>query len=108
MLRQLGSEQMTERCGHCSRRLDATPVFQFQLRGEPRLRCWKCALAYRPMLQRSAIIAGVVGTLLLAINHGDAVLNSQWAPALAWKAPLTYVVPFIVASCGALLNSRIR
>ena len=99
---------MSDRCGRCSRRLDVTPVFQFQVGGEPRLRCWRCALTYLPMLRRSAVIAGVVGTLLLAINHGDVLLGGHWAAALAWKAPLTYLVPFVVASCGALLNSRIR
>jgi len=25
-----------------------------------------------------------------------------------WKAPLTYLVPFIVATWGALVNSRVR
>lgn len=99
---------MADQCGRCSGPLETQPVFQFQVGGEPRLRCWRCALTYAPMLRRSLGIAGVVGSLLLAINHGDAVLGGHWAAALAWKVPLTYLVPFVVASCGALLNSRIR
>ena len=99
---------MADHCGRCSGPLEAPPVFQFQVGGEPRLRCWRCALTYAPMLRRSLGIAGVVGSLLIAINHGDTVLGGHWAAALAWKVPLTYLVPFVVASCGALLNSRIR
>jgi hypothetical protein len=60
------------------------------------------------MLRRSFAIALVVGTVLLAINQGDVLLSAQWPPALAWKVPLTYVVPFVVATWGALVNSRVR
>ncbi len=55
-----------------------------------------------PMLHRSGVIALVVGTILTAINQGDVLLAGQWSPALAWKLPLTYAVPFIVATLGAL------
>jgi len=54
------------------------------------------------------MIAGVVGTLLLVINQGDVLLGAEWPGALVWKAPLTYLVPFIVATWGALVNSRVR
>ena len=60
------------------------------------------------MLRRSLVIALVVGSVLVAINQGDALLNGQWPPALVWKIPLTYVVPFLVASWGALASSRLR
>ncbi|PKB56864.1 MAG: hypothetical protein BZY73_06265 [SAR202 cluster bacterium Casp-Chloro-G3] len=58
------------------------------------------------MLKRSLIAALVVGTVLTALNQGDALLWGQWNNALYWKIPLTYCVPFIVASYGALINSR--
>lgn len=45
-----------------------------------------------------------MGTVLLAINQGDVLLSSRWPGALAWKVPLTYLVPFLVATWGALLN----
>ena len=60
------------------------------------------------MLRRSVIIAGVVGTLLLAINQGDLLLGAEWPDTLVWKVPLTYLVPFIVATWGALVNSRVQ
>lgn len=65
-------------------------------------------MLHRPMLRRSLLIALVVGTLLLAINQGDVLLRAEWPRALWWKAPLTYLVPFIVATWGALVNGRVR
>lgn len=96
------------RCGRCSRLLEAGPRFQFPSCPQPRLRCGKCAVIYGPMLGRSLAIAAVAGTLLLVINHADAVFRGQGTPALAWKAPLTYLVPFVVATLAALLSSRVR
>ena len=49
-----------------------------------------------------------VGTILLAINQGDVLLRAEWPRALWWKVPLTYLVPFIVATWGALVNGRVR
>jgi hypothetical protein len=65
-------------------------------------------MTYRPLLRRSLSIALVVGSVLVAINQGDALLSGHWERALAWKVPLTYLVPFVVATWGALLNSRVR
>jgi hypothetical protein len=53
------------------------------------------------------LIALIVGTVLTAINQGDLVLGGRWDPALAWKIPLTFLVPFVVATSGALGESRI-
>lgn len=68
--------------------------------------CLACALRFRPMLRRSAMTALVVGTVLVAINQGGAMLSGQLPASLAWQIPLTYLVPFCVASWGALSNSR--
>ena len=61
------------------------------------------------MLTRSAKVAVVVGTLLVLLNQGDTLLGSADLPAaLVWKIPLTYAVPFCVATYGALGNARRR
>lgn len=56
----------------------------------------------RAILRRSARAALVVGTLLTALNQGDLLLQGIFPPALWWKVPLTYLVPFLVATYGAL------
>ena len=72
----------------------------------PRVKCFTCALQHRPMLKRSIIAALVVGTILTLLNQGDVLVSGSWNNALYWKIPLTYCVPFLVASYGALSNSR--
>jgi hypothetical protein len=78
---------------------------RFRLAGETR--CLRCALTYRPMLRRSFLTAIVVGTVLTAINQGTTLLDGNLPASLAWKVPLTYAVPFCVATWGALVNSRL-
>jgi len=93
-------------CDACGR--DRGARFLFQTRHGAIVKCWRCALRHRPMLRRSLMIAAVIGTLLLAINQGDVVLRDAWPRALLWKVPLTYLVPFLVATWGALVNGRLR
>jgi hypothetical protein len=87
-------------CLACHKRLP-----RFRLAGETR--CLRCALTYRPMLRRSLLTAIVVGTVLTAINQGTTLLDGNLPVSLAWKVPLTYAVPFCVATWGALVNSRL-
>jgi len=68
--------------------------------------CFRHALLYPPMLRRSLVVALIVGTILTAINQGNIILGDDFPPSLYWKVPLTYCVPFCVATAGALLNAR--
>lgn len=68
--------------------------------------CLTCTIRQRPLLKRSVLTALVVGTVLLAINQGDLLLRGVWPLSLLWKVPLTYCVPFCVATWGYLVNNR--
>ena len=70
------------------------------------VKCATCALQHLPMLKRSAIAGVVVGSILTLLNQGDMLILGQWDNALYWKVPLTYCVPFLVATYGALANGR--
>ena len=70
-------------------------------------KCTSCALRDWPKLRRSLLTALVVGTLLVAINQGNIILRGDFPAALYWKIPLTYSVPFLVATWGALVNTRL-
>jgi hypothetical protein len=77
----------------------------FALGGVPR--CLGCTMRHGPLLRRSALTALVVGTILVLINQGTLLLaGGSLPPELLWKVPLTYAVPFCVATWGALTNSR--
>ena len=92
-------------CGSCAR--DLTDAVYEMRSAEGRLaRCLRCALMHRPLVLRSLLICLVVGTILTAINQGNVILGGDLPMALAWKIPLTYAVPYCVATFGALLNAR--
>ena len=95
-------------CQRCGRTTASNSSFTFRPRGATTgiIKCLRCALRHWPMLRRSLIASAVVGTALTALNQGDAILSGDLASALAWKIPLTYCVPFLVATYGALSNSR--
>ena len=90
------------RCARCGRDLSGTSGFA--LGGA--VRCLRCALCYWPMLRRSAATALVVGTVLVAINQGAMLAAGALGSRLLWQIPLTYAVPFCVATWGALSNSK--
>ena len=50
--------------------------------------------------RRAAIVALVVGPVLTAINQFEALAGAQ--PLVWWKVALTFVVPYVVATLGAL------
>ena len=95
-------------CQSCGRSIGRRGSYTFRPPGGSVgvTKCFRCALRHWPMLRRSLIASAVVGTALTALNQGDAILSGQLAGALAWKIPLTYCVPFLVATYGALSNSR--
>ena len=54
--------------------------------------------------KRSAIVALVIGSLLVGINQGDALIAGSGFSV--WKAVLTYCVPYCVATWGAVDAKR--
>ena len=94
-------------CERCQRSLNSA-VYEVRVRGERSSRCLRCALTHGPLMVRSFLICLGVGTLLVAINQGNVILRGDASMALAWKIPLTYAVPYSVATVGAILNSRLK
>lgn len=57
-----------------------------------------------PAVRRSLLVALVIGTILNAINQGEALLGG--AQIVLWKLVLTFFVPFAVASYGSYAALR--
>ncbi len=101
-------------CDTCGRRARIGWAFAFKVTAQAAptssggqiIKCFFCAVRHFPMIKRSLTVAVVVGTILTLLNQGDTILGGNWGNALYWKVPLTYCVPFLVASYGALTNSR--
>ena len=97
-----GSTDNPGRCERCARPIDSRDGFH--VAGQ--LRCFRCAVSHWPLLYRSAKIASVVGTLLVTINLGPQFISGDLPARSLWRIPLNYVVPFCVATWGALSNAR--
>lgn len=54
----------------------------------------------KDVMRRSVIVAVVVGTILNIINQGSAIFGPE--PLNITKCVLTYLVPFFVATYGAV------
>lgn len=65
----------------------------------------------RSVVRRALKTAVVVGSVLTAINHGDALLHGDVSPARLWRIGLTVLVPYLVSSyssVGAMLEAEAR
>jgi hypothetical protein len=92
-------------CSRCGRPC-ASGGFRIDHSVERGLTCLRCSIGNGRLLRRSLRIAAVVGTVLVAINHGGVIMAGMWHGSLSWKIPLTYAVPFTVAMWSALSNLR--
>ncbi|MCI0363514.1 MAG: nitrate/nitrite transporter NrtS [Phycisphaerales bacterium] len=61
------------------------------------------ALATAPSTVRRALgYAVVVGTVLLAINHGDAIVNGELTTQRIIRMSLTALVPYLVSTFSSV------
>ena len=96
-----------EHCARCGQAFARRAPFQFQTRTGIICKCLGCAVRHVPMVSRSALIALIVGTVLTGINQGDVLFTGHVTGALLWKIPLTYAVPFVVATLGAMTAAKV-
>jgi len=52
----------------------------------------------REVVIRGLKVGLVVGTILVAINQGDAIISGDLGAVVAWKIPMTYLVPYCVST----------
>ncbi len=76
--------------------------FLFARGGERQACCFRHAVTFRPVVKTAALTSVVVGTILTLINQGDLLVAGDFTGAMAWKIPLTYSVPYMVATWSAL------
>jgi hypothetical protein len=72
---------------------------------------WLAVARERAVVLRACKFAAVVGVVLIAINHGDALLAGELDARRLLKMGLTVLVPYVVStlsSVGATLALRER
>ena len=70
---------------------------------------WARLARSRPIVLRALTYAAVVGTVLILVNHGDALLAGDVSAGRLLKMGLTVMVPYLVStfsSVGAIQQMR--
>jgi hypothetical protein len=95
-------------CAACSAAL-GRGGYRFRGRSEAVvLKCAGCAVRHGPIVRNAIKTALVVGTVLTAINQGDVLLRGALSGVVLAKMLLTYIVPYLVSTTGALSVSRVQ
>lgn len=55
-----------------------------------------------PVVRRSLGYAVVVGTILILINHSDALLHGEITRSRLWRMGLTVLVPYMVSTLSSV------
>ena len=64
-------------------------------------------MALTPAVSKRALRCAIlVGTVLIAINHGDALLSLDLSPERIAKMALTFVVPYLVSTSSSVSAIR--
>jgi hypothetical protein len=69
---------------------------------------WLRLASRRSVVRRSLRYALGVGTLLVAINHGEAIVRSDISVARLLRMALTMLVPYLVSTASSVSALRER
>ena len=77
----------------------------YRLRGGETRRL-RHAVCHPAVVRRALVTALIVGTVLTTINQGDRILAGDVTALVLLKTVLTFCVPFVVSTSGALGAAR--
>ena len=63
---------------------------------------WLSLATSRSVVLRACGYAVVVGAILIAINHGDAILRGEVSPGRMIRMGLTVLVPYVVSTLSSV------
>jgi hypothetical protein len=67
---------------------------------------WLAVASRRDVVRRALIVAAVVGTILITINHADALWRGDISSKRIWQMGLTYLVPYCVSTYSSVSALR--
>lgn len=65
-------------------------------------RAWFVVATRPSVVRRGLMYAVIVGAILIAINHGDALLRGEFSVGRALKMALTVTVPYVVSTLSSV------
>lgn len=63
---------------------------------------WLTGCVSRPVVRKAVLSSLIVGTVLVAINHGDALISGQIDGMRIFKIVLTMIVPYLVSTVSSV------
>jgi hypothetical protein len=67
---------------------------------------WLAVASRRDVVRRALTVAVVVGTILITINHADALWRGDVSVKRIWQMGLTYLVPYCVSTYSSVSALR--
>ena len=67
---------------------------------------WIAIATSRSVVRRATVVALIVGSMLVAINHGDAILRGDLSVARLLRIALTVAVPYCVSTYSSVSALR--
>ena len=67
---------------------------------------WMALATRRSVVQRAAVVALVVGSILVIINHGDAIVRGELSAGRLLRIMLTIAVPYCVSTYSSVSALR--
>jgi len=69
---------------------------------------WLRSAAHPATARRALITAVIVGFVLIAINHGSAIISGQITRARVFQMCLTVLVPYVVSTASSVATRNER
>jgi hypothetical protein len=63
---------------------------------------WLAYCVSKPVVRRALLSALIVGSILVLINHSDALLNKQIDGIRLFRICLTLIVPYVVSTVSSV------
>jgi len=70
------------------------------------MRHWLSLATHPATVRRALVTAVIVGAVLVAINHGDAILSGTMTTDRTFKAALTVLVPYVVSTVSSVSTRK--
>lgn len=67
---------------------------------------WIALATSASVVRRAAVVALVVGTILVVINHGDAIVRGELGVGRLLRIVLTVIVPYCVSTYSSVSALR--
>ena len=75
---------------------------------KPAIRAWVASAARPATVRRASVTAVLVGLVLIAINHGAAILSGELNGGRILQMCLTVIVPYAVSTASSVATRNER